>query len=238
MRRVRFAVPALALAGCMDLDPRPVDSPFKSPVVSTPPPNVAPASTDVAARVDILGRRILAANPQIGARPMFATIGAPQAEIFHRDTREIYVTEGLVRQCQTDGQLAAILCSELGKVVAEREAFAPTQVRRPERTPPPNVPVGALGDQLGGGADLTRLRELADYDEERKNRSKPVPPPDPAVLTRTYLLRAGFHDDDLQAAAPVLLGAQNNATFEKQLKAPPANGALPPPGAQLGTPGS
>src|SRR5262249_39695897 len=77
------------------------------------------------ARVDAGGRQLLAANPQVGAKPLFHTIGAPQPEVFHRGTSDVWVTEGLVRQCATDGQLAALLCLELGKMVAEREAAAP-----------------------------------------------------------------------------------------------------------------
>jgi hypothetical protein len=232
MRCVRFAALTLAVAGCMEFDQQPADT-YKTPFSSTRPPALAPAATDVAARVDIVGRRIVAANPQIGAKPMFATIGAPEPEVFHRGTSDVYVTEGLVKQCSTDGQLAAILCSELGKVVAEREALSPPQTRRPERTPPADVPIGNAGNPADA-SDLTRLREVADYDEDRKRRNQPVPPPDPAVLTRTYLLRAGYHDDDLAAAGPLLLAAQSNATFEKQMRAPAA-GSAPALGAPLPT---
>src|SRR5207237_1039878 len=110
-----------------------------------------------AARVDIVGRRIIAANPQVGAKPMFATIGAPEPEIFHRGTSDVYVTEGLVKQCSTDGQLAAILCSELGKVVAEREALSPPRTRRPERTPPADVPIGNAGNPADAPARAGRV---------------------------------------------------------------------------------
>src|SRR5262245_25790007 len=82
---------------------------------------VPPASIQAAARVDTLGRSILAANPQLGIQPLFRTIGAPQPEIFHHGTFEIDITEGLVNQCTTDAQLAAVLASELGKLVSERE---------------------------------------------------------------------------------------------------------------------
>ena len=92
-------------------------------------PTVNPASTDTAARVDTMGRRILAANPGIGGKPMFTTIGAPQSEVFHRGMTDVFVTEGLVREC-TDEQLAAVLCLELAKMVREREAATPAQVAR------------------------------------------------------------------------------------------------------------
>ena len=48
---------------------------------------------------------------------------------------DVVITEGLVRQCTSDGQLAAVLCTELGRLVSEREALAPPSVRKPERLP-------------------------------------------------------------------------------------------------------
>src|SRR5262249_22936697 len=123
-------------------------SPFGNPPAATTATTkaaFAPASRDLALRVDRVGREVLAANPQIGCRPLFATIGAPQAELFHQGTTMVHVTEGLVKQCQSDGQLAALLCVELGKMVSEREALASPQMRNPERRPPSDVPIGNAG---------------------------------------------------------------------------------------------
>src|SRR5580765_5242411 len=117
MRVVFAALGLTAVSGCLGFEDRPADNFFlrPSPPANLPPMN--PASTEAAARVDCVGRKILASNPQLALRPMFRTIGAPQAEIFHRGTNDIFITEGLVRQCTTEGQLAAILCTELGKAV-------------------------------------------------------------------------------------------------------------------------
>src|SRR5262245_56564931 len=97
-------------------------SPFPNAIAPVPQARAsfAPPSTAVAARVDTMGRNILAANGQAGIRPLFRTIGVTQLEVFHRGTAEVDITEGLVKQCASDGQLAAILCQELGKMVAER----------------------------------------------------------------------------------------------------------------------
>jgi hypothetical protein len=139
--------------------------------------------------------------------------------VFHRGTSDIFVTEGLVRQCATDGQLAAVLCTELGKLVSEREALTPAAVRRPDRTPPMDSGVGRDAG-WGTAPDQTRLRELADYDRDRKQRAQVVAPPDPAALARMYLVRAGYHDADLQAAGPILQQAQGTAGLERQMTAP------------------
>jgi hypothetical protein len=225
MRHVRWAaVGCFAAAGCLGFDEPSTGSVFRRAQPPAPPTNVAPASTEAAARVDALGRRIIAANRHAGIDPrslMFLTIGAPQPEIFHRGTNDIYITEGLVRQCATDGQLAAVLCIEVGKMVSEREALTPTSVRQPERLPPIDPRVGT--DAVGGiGPDQTRLRELADLDKERRERRQTLPPPDPRALARVYLLRTGYHDDDLAAAEPLLQAARSNSAFEKQMSAPGA----------------
>jgi hypothetical protein len=216
----------LAVAGCFSFDEPRQESFFQRAEPTKSLPNLSPGSTEAAARVDTVGRGILAANPQIGAKPLFRTIGAPRPEIFHRGTDDVYVTEGLVKLCETDGQLAAVLCAELAKMVAEREAAAPASVRRPERLPPMNVPVAS--DGFAGAPDQTRLRELADYEKQKRQqaRQEKLPPPDPQTLAkdylRTYLLRAGYSPQDIDRAAPVLHAAAANYVFEQQM-----NAALP-----------
>jgi hypothetical protein len=219
MRAVVAALGFSACAGCFGFEDRPADNFFlrPNPPANLPPMN--PASTEAAARVDCIGRRILSANPQLAVHPMFRTIGAPQAEVFHRGTTDIMITEGLVRQCTSDGQLAAVLCTELGKAVAEREINTPASTRQPDRSPPIDPGLGR-DSALGYSPDLTRLRELADYETPRQQRAQPVAPPDAAAITRVSLLRAGFHDADLQAAGPLLQAANGNNGLEKQLVPP------------------
>lgn len=216
-RWIRWSCGSLTvLAGCMGLDKSGSDNFFHHPQAMPALPPLTPASTEAAARVDAMGRRILCSNPQLGVRPMFRTIGAPQPEIFHRGTSDICITEGLVNLCQTDGQLAAILTTQLGKMIAEREASTPANVRQPFLTPPISTPL-ATDSLLGTAPDQTRLRELANYETPRQLRNQPVAPPEAGTLARVALLRAGFHDSDLQAAAPLLQKASESLTFERQM---------------------
>jgi hypothetical protein len=185
-------------------------------------PALAPASLRTAARVDSLGRKIVAANPQLGIQPLFRTIGAPQPEIFHQGTAEVDITEGLVNQCASDGQLAAVLAMELGKMISEREAFAGPQTRAPQHEPPMDVRVGSDNAGAFGPADQLHRAELAKYDKERRQRATgAVSAPDPQALARGYLLKAGFTAEDLDAAAPLFHSAAENNTFAKQLLSPP-----------------
>ena len=179
--------------------------------------SIQPATTESAARVDLLGRRILAANPQIGMKPQFLVIGSPEPEIFHKKTGELFITEGLVKQCKTEGELAALLSRELGKMVSEREALAGPQARMPLRQPPLEMRVGNDNPGSAIPADQVRLAELAVYEKDRKREAASSLPPDPDMLASIYLKKAGFTDTDLQAAAPLLQAAGRNMTLEKQI---------------------
>jgi len=194
------------------------DSPFGTTVVPPGPTraNFAPASTAAAARVDAIGRAILSANAQTGLRPLFVTIGAPQPEVFHRGTADIDITEGLVNQCATDGQLAAVLCQELAKMVAEREAQASNRSR-----PGADEPMPAVRITNDSGSDLTYLAEQAKY-RAPAARQTPRIMPDPQVLARDYLTRAGYPPTELDNAEPLLRAAAANARMEKQLNPGPA----------------
>lgn len=225
VRRVAaMLVPLLGLlSGCFSDNHMAVvpDSPFAAPPATVPTKSAfAPAPTDVSARVETLGQSIIAANPQIGARPLFRTIGAPQPEIFHRGTAEIYISEGLVRQCPNEGALAALLTLELGKMVADREALASSRTWDGNSDPPPDAPVGnSSGSYRAGDADQTRLAELAKYRTPTR-RGPPPPPPDPESLARIYLQKAGFPATDLDAATPLLRLAASSSALEKSVVNP------------------
>src|SRR5437588_487548 len=92
----------LSLSGTACVTQSPTTELVPSNPFGSPPPinnvvrtSFAQASLESAARVDTVGQQILAANPQIGVRPLFRTIGADQPEIFHRGTIEVDVTQGL-----------------------------------------------------------------------------------------------------------------------------------------------
>jgi hypothetical protein len=190
--------------------------------------NFAPASLESAARVDSMGRRILTANPQLGMQPQFRTIGAPQAEIFHRGTTEVDVTEGLVKQCPNDGQLAAVLCQELAKIVCEREAMASPQAKAPDRLPPMEVRIGTDNAGSFGPADQLHRAELAKFEKERQSIVLPKQPLDSRELARKYLTKTGFAATDLDGVQAILNSASDNNAFAKQMSGPPATPSRSP----------
>ncbi len=218
MRYALMVVSAIAFAGCIETDD-PAMSYFRRPEPLEMMPAISAASTETATRVDAMGRRLLAANPQIGAKPMFHTVGAPHVEVFHRGTSEVFVTEGLVKQCSSDGQLAAVLCVELGKMIREREASVPSVVRTGNSQPPMDDRLG-LDDHFGGTTDSANWKDAVEYDKQRKSQNKRLRLPEPTLLARDYLGKAGFDPQELQTVQPLLQEAANKMLIEKQIAVP------------------
>jgi hypothetical protein len=229
----------LLMTGCFGEDTSSLlvsPSPFGPQARPVRPTQVAhaPATEEVAKRVGAVGLKVVTANPQMALRPQFISIGSPQLEIFHQTTgasfesTQIWITEGLVRQCRTEAQLAAVLAMELGKLVSEREAMVPASTRLPDRRPPPDVPVGTDSRGAFGSPDGTRYVELAKLDKQRvRPHTPPPPPPAPEVLARAYLTRAGYAAGDLDDVTPLLRQAEDHSALEEQLNKP-IPGGLPP----------
>jgi hypothetical protein len=183
--------------------------------------NYAPPSLELAARVDAMGTRIRVANPQIAFRPLFRTIGTAQPEIFHRGVDEILITEGLVKECKTDAQLAAVLSMELGKMVSERMAEMPTGLARDDA--PIELRVGNDGGGSFGDADQLRRAELAKFQKQERQRQRlAATTADPKNLAAVFMEKAGYTPADLDSVGPMLTEAAENRTLAKQLlNAPP-----------------
>jgi hypothetical protein len=230
--RGRWMGAALLLAaGCLPTKEEALPTVKPSPFGPTPPasagqmvklPKQPQASKEQALRVEIVGQKLIQANPQIGLRPLFITPGVPTPELYHQGQNAVYITEGLVKQCQTEAQLAALLAYELGRMVAEREVLASPEMRRPERLPPMRSGVGSDSRGAFGPADATELTELAKFDRERPRPQSPPPaPPDVQVLARSYLAKAGFAPKDLDDAAPLLRQSRSHNDLERQMHGQP-----------------
>jgi hypothetical protein len=216
---------ALAAGGCLPAGSESLlvsANPFddgQRPRPATPTPVQtahAPASDEAAGRVLAVAEKVRTANPQLGLRPGYVTIGAPWEELFHVGDNAVFITEGLVRQCRTDEQLAALLCHELGKMAAEHDALANAAGPAPDRGPPIDAPVGKDAGGAFGAPDGVRAVELARY--ERRKRGGAAAP-DADALARSLLEKAGGRAADLEAVAPLLRAADEHMTFEKQITA-------------------
>ena len=149
-----FSLLVLGISGCWWDDLTSGSKNVVSNRSNVPPIEVLQkAPNDVGSRVDSLGKQILAANQDIGRtlvtadpqlqkaaaakqdfRPVFFAYGVPDVVLFHQGFSAIVISDGLVRQCKSDSELAAVLSSELAAMVAE--AQAQISARRQE------IPVG------------------------------------------------------------------------------------------------
>jgi hypothetical protein len=207
-RRVAIGVAGavLCLTGCLHDMNREFDRLVRRDGVRTPKaPKVSPASLQTAQRVEDLGRQIIAQNTFTGLDPIFHTLGVPELVLFHRGTAELFVSEGLVKRCRSDDELAAVLCSELGRMMAENRV-----ARGIGRDKDP-IPAVALPD-AAFNFDGTRAAELA-------LQQKPVTPAeaDPVLLAKDLLRGAGFDPAELDRAEPLLKPSSRGEALEKQL---------------------
>ncbi|MGF1583465.1 MAG: M48 family metalloprotease [Gemmataceae bacterium] len=225
------------LSGCLSLEQ--IDPSLKNPglteVRSNPFSGVVPflqASRKIPAtpgdpkliqRVIRVGNHVLDSNSEIGLRPSFGVTGSTSLEVFHHGPNTIYITEGLIEQCQTDEQLAAILCHELGEMVFERELLASPKMRQEDERPPMRVQIGNAGQP--GEADFVHLAEVARYEKRRNERRKKRELPNPEELKRQFLRKAGFRAEVYDEIKPLLKEAERTYVLEKQFK---ANVTIPP----------
>lgn len=226
MATVRFALLTfllgLAIVGCLSDEQKLTmvpSSPFGNSGRSrTASFKQAPAATqEIALRVDRVGKKLVAANPRIGVKVAFFSCGLPHEEIYHqchKDVGAIYITEGLVKQCKTDGELAAVLSQELGKMMSEQMAQVKSVNRR---TPPPlmNPRIGNDNNGTFGSPDGSDQMILYHYEKEREQTSPlPAAPPPASTLARMYLKDAGFDPKTLDTVAPLLRKAEKQSSME------------------------
>jgi hypothetical protein len=229
MRRGWMLIALLPLTGCVSeertslVGGNPFGFPANTDAVTTA--SYAPASKDTALRVLQAGQKLVAHNPQLGIKPLFATIGSPRLEIFHAEAASlsdkdaapapvVYITEGLVKRCASESDLSAVLGYELGRVVADRASKVNPEALHPDRAPPIRVPIGGQGAE---GPDLTARAELANFEKRFPKNVKTVTPPDPRKVALSLLERAGYAATALEAVEPILREADNNVALERHI---------------------
>jgi hypothetical protein len=181
-----------------------------------PKSNLPKAELENAARVDQVGRKLLAASGDAQWNPLFMTIGSDTEAVFHQGQNQIYITEGLVKRCATDEELASVLAAEMGAMRVEKRASMP-EVARSRREPPP---MPRLTPDVAGSSmapDMTRLAELADFEKRNGKRypERDLPQETPDQLATDLMLQAGYPQEAYRKACPLIRQAQNNADREK-----------------------
>ncbi len=184
--------------------------------------NVPQASLAATERVEMMGRKILAQNVFPGIDPAFMCIGVKDAAVvFHRGPDQLLISEGMVDKCGSDAELAAVLCSELGQMVAEKRA-AKALGREVDPARDPGFGAGAAPFPGGTAFDAGRTVELA-YHEQKHPRNAPPSATDAAQAARDLLKGAGYSPAELDRVEPILKSNERGEALKKQLTARPAS---------------
>lgn len=208
------AVLALALCGCQDSRFFRSARSFVGQPVEVP--DAKEASIQSAARVDQVGRQILSANIFCGVDPGFQTLGSREPILFHRGQQSVFISDSLVDRCQTDEELAAVLCHELGKMVAEKRNAA----RMGYSDPIMDITLTNSGEAQGITGDQFRLAELAAI--EKRTPKKVVDrvlseTTDPRRIAIDMLKTTGFDERNYSKGEQLLRGLNKNRDIVKQL---------------------
>ena len=172
-------------------------------------PEVSLASIEVARRVDELVKRIVDQNTFTGIEPIVRVLGVPESVLFHRGTAEVFISEGLVKKCKTEPELAAVLCSELGKMMAQKKAGITVGRDRD------SIPEIALP---GIGSDASRVREaeLA-LQQKRIDEKRAQEQSEESQLAKQLLKGAGFNPAELDSVQGMLRQSDRGEAIKKQM---------------------
>jgi hypothetical protein len=179
-------------------------------------PDAREPSLAAAARVDQVGRQILSANLFCGVDTSFQVVGHRDSLLFHRGQESLFISDSLVDRCKTDEELAAVLCHELGRMIAEKR----TAARMGYAEPLMDVTHSNNGEIGGITGDQFRLAELAAI--ERRTPKKVVDrvrseTTDPRKIARELLQTTGFDVSHSDRVEPMLQGLNKNRGIVNQL---------------------
>jgi hypothetical protein len=207
----------IALAGCEELHSnylKPPADPSQQVRIPKPAPH-EPEVEKAALRALAVAQKVHDANPSL-PRATLLTVGSPKKTIFHTGNPQaglqMYISDSLINACADDAQLAAVICTELGRIAAERAAASPPVSERE----PVEERMGSDDRGAFGPSDGTRMMLAARREAEAK---KPQPKADPAVIARQALVKAGYSPEALKQVAPLLSEAGRDDTVAEQMTA-------------------
>jgi len=187
-------------------------------------PNIPLAHLETTERVETLAKRIVSQNPFTGIEPIVYVLGVKESVLFHRGSQELFISEGLVKKCKTEAELAAVLSTELGQMMAEKRSVARTADDRD--TIPSSALPGGISVAGGAPADLGREAEVAFHERRhpRSARSDAAKGDTVAKLARELLKGAGFDEAEFDRVKPLVQQSERGTALRKQM----SNSAAPP----------
>ena len=190
------------------------EQPLPGRVVALPSTKDLPrADPAISERVELLGRKLVAQNTFSGIEPLFLTVGMPETVLFHRG-EELLISDGLVKLCRSDAELAAVLCSELGQMVAEKRT---AKALGREVEPIRDATHGA-GPFPGGTAfDAGRTAEIGFHEKQHPRGAARPDPIDSARTSRDLLVGAGYSPAELDRVEPMLKQSKRGELLKAQM---------------------
>ncbi len=176
------------------------------------PKDVPPATLAVAERVELLGQKIIAQNTFTGISPMFMTVDVTESVLFHRGTEQLFISKGLVEKCKSDAELAAVLCAELGQMVAEKRT-----AKAVGRDVDPIPDAGYGGGPLFPGGTAFDAGRQADLAFHEKKHPRGATRPDATSTARELLTGAGYNPAELDRVEPLLKQSDRGEKLRKQM---------------------
>jgi hypothetical protein len=172
------------------------------------------APPDLMARVENLGRKIIAQNTFTGIDPVFFTAGVKENVLFHVGTEQLVISQGLVEMCQSDAELAAVLCSELGQMVIEKRT---AKALGRDAGPIPDATAGGGPIFPGGTAfDAGRQVELARHEQQFPKDGSRAAAVDAVSTARELLDHAGYSPLELDRVTWLLKQSDRGEKIRKQ----------------------
>ena len=196
----------------LGLEDAPARGPVPTGATAKDTSNLPPADLKTAERVETVGRKIIVQNTFTGIEPLFCTVDVKESVLFHRGTEQLFISKGLVDKCGSDAEVAAVLCAELGQMVAEKRAAK--AVGR-DVDPIPDATTGGNALFPGGTAfDAGRQADLAYH--ERKF-PKAASATDASATARELLKGAGYSPAELDRVEPLLKQSDRGEKIRKQM---------------------
>jgi hypothetical protein len=161
-------------------------------------------------RVQTTASRLYQANPWLLAKPRWYVAEGEGPGITTRNDQTVIINANLVRSA-SDGQLAAVMCMQLGDMMAlqQQRSKAAAQQRRQTTAPPDYY---QQRDGMSSTQAALELGEVASYRDdprdprrfERVGNTSPGPVYDSPTCARQALVSAGYSELELQNAMPLL----------------------------------
>lgn len=173
------------------------------------PMNAVPSGPEYA-RVQATASRLYQANPWLAAKPRWYVAEGEGPGITSQNDQTVIINANLVRAAN-DGQLAAVMCMQLGDMMAMQQQRTQSAARqRRETSAPPDY--YQQRDGMSSTQAALELGEVASYRDdprdprrhERAGQATPPPAYDSPTCARQALVTAGYSEQELQSAMPLI----------------------------------